>query len=173
MKLVGLSVVFCILATAVFCQKKSSFKFVVDQPSVDTATGAYYGMQFEFSSERVYISDNEFAEKGLFTQDKSDKSALVFKYSGGKWYIKNVGGKWQSFYPVVKLKSLPLIKLNGKSFRFNWKEDEIFSGKSIAVFNLKPQGFISNHQPDYYFDCTKGIVGVKTSEITLIRTDFR
>ena len=168
-----LLVIFFMLATHGFSQKRVLLKFVVDHPSVDTSTGAYYGMQFEFVSERIYTSDIEFAEMGLFVKDSSQRAAIYFKHSGNSWYIRNFDSKWQLFYSNSKQRPAPTIKVNDKTFRISWKMDEVFAGQKAAVFMLKPQGFISNHQPDYLFDYLKGVVGLKTADITLIRSDLK
>lgn len=168
-----LLVVACILTTNSFSQKSVFFKFVVDHPTVDTLTGAYYGMQFEFTSQRTYFSNNEFADKGLLVKDTTQNSAIYFKHSSNKWFIKNFGNKWQLFYSDSKQKPTPSLRINSKNFRVNWKKNKTMSGKEVAVFMLKPQGFISNHQPDFLFDCHKGIIGLKTEDVTLIREDFK
>jgi hypothetical protein len=168
-----LLILLCLGAVNGHSQSNVLHRFVVEHPTIDTLTDAYYGMQFEFTSKRTYFSANEFAEKGLFVRDSSKTAAIYFKHYDNKWYIKNFGGKWQLFYSDSKKTATPIITINGKPFRINWKKDEIFSGVKVAVFGMKPQGFVSNHQPDYFFDFRKGVVGLKTGDVTLIRSDFR
>ena len=168
-----LLILLCVAAINSYSQNSVVYKFVVENPAVDTLTGSYYGMQFEFTSKRVNLSNNEFAEKGLFVRDSSKTAAIYFKCYNDKWYIKNFGGKWQLFYSGSKQQPMPVITINKKLFRINWKKSEIFSGVKVDVFRLKPEGFISNHLPDYLFDCRKGVIGLRTGNVLLIREDFK
>lgn len=170
---IRLLIILCISVLNSYSQNSVRYKFIVEHPEVDTLTGAYFGMQFEFISQRVYISENQFAEKGLFVKDRSNKATIYFKRLDEKWYIKNFGSKWQLFYSNSKKKPMPTIKMNGKVFRIKWKKDETLFKKNVSVFVMRPVGFISNHQPDYFFDVHKGVIGIKAEDVMLVREDFK
>ncbi len=166
------SVVVCCTPLLLLSQSNiKKFHFVEYQTRNDSqsSSGSY---QFEYA--RIYNKDSSFREKGLFTNDTSNKYSTtdVFKIKNGCWYIKNKA-KWEIFFNGGKAVGTT-VRINGYNFRLIWKKTTFLDNdKIIYRLELKPIGVSISGLGFYYFTPNEGVIAIDGHDYFTVRADKR
>lgn len=167
------SVIGCCVPHLLYSQGNiKKFQFVEYQTKNDSLTTSSGSFQFEYT--RIYNKDNSFREKGLFTNDTSNRNRTtdLFKIENGCWYIKNKA-KWDIFFNGGKVVGTT-VRINGYNFRLVWKKTTFLDNdKIIYRLELKPLGVSISGLGIYYFTTNEGVVAIDGHDYFSIRADKR
>lgn len=142
------------------------FHFQVLNRQLDSLNSIPFGTEFEFEVTRRMISDSVFWEKNLF----GDSSLFKFRKSNGVWFIWQ--NRWSIFFNKSVLYNNLILRINNLNYRIVFGKKIQFNKVDVYELRLIPVGFSVSHIPIYLFNEERGIVGLKTGTVTLIRTPF-
>lgn len=167
-------IIFCTISLFAYSQDSVNFNFIVKNPIIfDTSAQIYADMNLEFNYQRIYLAENIFKEKGLFTRNNKKITTSIFKKNKSTWHLKNRVGKWILFYSdSCKKMPEPEMLIGGEKYRVNWLGKEKIYNIEVSAFVLNPIGFTISPQPKYLFNSARGIIAIKIDGLVLIRNDI-
>lgn len=149
-------------------QDSGVYKFVVENKQiVDSTTGFYMGIEYEFSYNRVRIDKETFSEDGLLGSTRN--STHLFRVRNGNWYF-NINGQWKTFY-LRKRKISPNIRMANIFLCLKYDGYEDVKGISCIMYKVVPINVTVSDLPTFWFSPELGIIRIATNNVTLIRED--
>jgi hypothetical protein len=146
--------------------KVENYHYILNKRLITAKNSPLFGMEFEFSTNRIYTKENEFRESRLFTGDNKD--FISYKIIDNVWYWKN-HNKWNLLFDCTTKKGGNLL-IVGTSYKIKLiKEITLRDVKYYKISLINKRG---TRQSSYFFDPNKGVVIITTpSGVLLVRED--
>lgn len=128
--------------------------------------------KFNFSSKRKYINDSVFDDYAILCQSDTATCRLRFYVKNGNWYIWN-GQTFSLFYS----QSTKLIK--DQRLKYCEKQLKVYSDSTHSIFSnlnsfkIYDDNDYSGQSNVYYFEPYCGVIGISSSNVTLVRSDYK
>ena len=169
MKIISIITLFIFSCNFLYSQEVVTYHYVLNERITATdTTDPLFGMEQEFATVRKCYSPSTFSETQLFTGDNG--KSILYKIENGVWYYKHKK-KWKLFYNYRKMIGGDIL-LFGLKYKIVFKGDVNIRNTTLHKISLEPVTVSQSHRLEYYFNPSKGVVIIQSSNGTiLLRSD--